>query len=152
MVSAPMLAHERLDTDEVGRYVTAAEALVASTPNDGQPAFVLLAHPGSEAQALLSKYGFDERHWRQMTQRVLAARQAARAAEEPVEKGATAQKLASTSTLSAFDRQEMATLVRWTEHDRAALERETKEDRSVVAPFFDRLDRLDAAYVRPAAR
>ncbi|WP_211106569.1 hypothetical protein [Nitrospirillum iridis] len=147
-----MLAHERLDAGEVGRYVTAAEALVASTPGGGQPAFVLLAHPDSDGKALLARYGFDERRWRQMTQRVLAARQAARAAEDPVEKGATAQKLASTASLNAFDRQEMATLVRWTEHDRAALDQETKEDRSVVAPFFDRLDRLDTGRARPVGR
>ncbi|TWB68079.1 hypothetical protein FBZ87_112122 [Nitrospirillum amazonense] len=152
MVSAPMLAHERLDAAEVGRYVSAAEALVASAPDDGQPAFVLLAHPGPEAKSLLASYGFDERRWRQVTQRVLAARQAARAAEEPVEKGAAAQKLASASSLSAFDRQEMAALVRWTEHDRAALEQETKQDRSVMAPFFERLDRLDASHVRPMGR
>ncbi|WP_044560384.1 hypothetical protein [Azospirillum sp. B4] len=147
-----MLAHERLDAEDVGRYITAAEALVASTPRGGQPAFVLLAHPGPEGKALLAKYGFDERHWRQMTQRVLAARQAARAAEDPGEKGAAAQKLASTASLSAFDRQEMAALVRWTEHDRAALNQETKEDRAVVAPFFERLDRLDAGRVRPLGR
>ncbi|MDE1148537.1 MAG: hypothetical protein PW843_18275 [Azospirillaceae bacterium] len=147
-----MLAHEHLDAGEVGRYVSAAEALVASSPGDGQSAFVLLAHPGPQAALLLAKYGFDERQWRQMTQRVLAARQAARAAEEPAEKGASAQKLAAGSGLSAFDRQEMATLVHWTEHDRAALDRETKEDRAVIAPFFDRLDRLDASRGRSFAR
>lgn len=158
LVSAPMLAHERLDAADVQRFIDVAGKVMAQAPAPGGggapiPARDILGHPPASLAPLLAQEGFSRASWQRLARRVLMAQQmthilAAVAQADEDERTASARKLAPGSGLTGFDRLEMATLVRWTQNDRAALERETRDDRAVVAPFMQRLDALDQRVVR----
>lgn len=163
MISAPMLAHERLSADDVARFLDTAEQIMATTDTGAAggsglplPAREILSHPSRQALVVLAQHGYSRGDWLRLTQRVMSARQvthmiAAAAAADEDARAEAARKLAPGSGLTGFDRVEMTTLVRWTQSDSAALERETRADRAVIAPFMDRLDRLDGGRAAPTA-
>jgi len=140
--SAPVLIDEPLRTDEVARFIAAAEEIMAShVPIAGESVAQAISSPDlEEAAAILDRHGFSERRWRTVAQRVLAAHEASRLTDLPGNPAQAERRL--TAIPSPSERWAMLTIVRMQRDEMVALEATTAKDRDVIAPYLDRLNRL----------
>ena len=148
MLSTPLIGREPLTADQVGRFVAAAEEVLAAVPPDGREGLAHNLLSREEALAAAARHGFGETEWRQVGLRVMAAHKAARLGDLPEGKGGLERKLASMPSLSSNERDDLLTVLSMAERDRKLRAEEAAPDQVAVAPYLDRLDGL-ADQARP---
>ncbi|HYC05571.1 MAG TPA: hypothetical protein VED40_19925 [Azospirillaceae bacterium] len=147
VLSTPWLERAPLTADQVGRFVAAAEEVVAVTPPSGEDALADELLHREEALAIAMRHGFSAGEWRRVGQRVLAAHRAARLSDLPEGKGGgVTRKLASMPDAAGNEMGDLQTVLRMAERDRAQRAKETEQDRAVIEA--EQMGRLDALAAR----
>ncbi len=141
LLSAPMLAEEKLAPDDVGRFIDAAREVVSvqPIPPGVPPARHLTDVPVAERVA--ERHGFTDRRWRQLAERVLTAHHVERLVDQPAPERRRAGQPQPTN-VSSGDLRQRALVASTTREDINALVAQTAADREVIRPFRDKLDAL----------
>lgn len=133
LFSAPDFARDELRADEVERFVSAAEEM-AQVP-DLVPIRSQLPAMGQE---IARRHGFDMDGWQVTARRVWSAYDAQRIAPALGVKPATAKL----KGLTGPERGEFQVILAAAKGDLAFIAADTEADRTVIAPYVERLERL----------
>lgn len=143
--SVPVLTEERLSSDDVGRFLAAAQEIraVAPMPPGAVPSSYFVEAPAAKDAA--ARHGFSEQRWRLVARRVLTAHYV----EQLVDPGTAEQRPAKAHTARASTMpmgaasgptRHDALLASAAKDDLRALVAETEADRAAVRPYRHDID------------